>query len=372
MATERNMLDALNQHLVYSNRASTKVVNDIQALFTKESTSIVKAIRDVLDELTEQEVKLLMMGRYSTDSLKELKSLFASWYEFNAKTLPASMVESNLAIADYESKYIGSLYGESVALNAQKVVAATAAVPIVEGRTISVMWDVVAKAIDQKAKDVVIQGVSDGLTNKQILDGLMGIRTRMPNGKYEYVGGVMNSKLTRSQIESNVRTIRNKIAQTAYEETFIALGFEYVKDVATLDGRTSDICKGRDGKVQKVTELTKKPPYHFNCRTVQVGCDKDGKIDGKRPFVADTRSVKNIPKAEREDIIGQVDANTSYPEWFKNQSATFQKEVLGPTKYALYKKGGFTFDKFVDPLGKPYTISELRELDRKTFKELGL
>ena len=169
-----------------------------------------------------------------------------------------------------------------------------------------------------------------------------------------------------------MRTIRSHVSQVAYENTFSALGFDYVKDVATLDGRTTSTCRAIDGRVQKISASMQRPPYHMRCRTVQIGCDKDGSLSGKRPFVADTRSVKNIPKDERGDIIGQVNANTTYPQWFKNQSAEFQKEVLGPTKYKLYKKGGYTMDRFVDELGKPYTIAELRRLDEKTFKELGL
>ena len=124
--------------------------------------------------------------------------------------------------------------------------------------------------------------------------------------------------------------------------------------------------------IQPIDNIKYRPPYHYNCRTVQVGCNKDGKIDGKRPYVADTRSVKDIQKDECADKIGQVDANTNYPEWFARQSASFQREVLGKTKYELYKKGGYTFENFVDNVGNPYTIAELKELDAKTFRELGL
>ena len=99
----------------------------------------------------------------------------------------------------------------------------------------------------------------------------------------------------------------------------------------TLDGRTSSKCQGVAARdlIQPIDNIKYRPPYHYNCRTVQVGCNKDGKIDGKRPYVADTRSVKNIPKDERADKIGQVDANTNYPEWFARQSASFQREALG-------------------------------------------
>lgn len=50
----------------------------------------------------------------------------------------------------------------------------------------------------------------------------------------------------------------------------------------------------------------------------------------------------------------------------------YQKEWLGPKRYKLYKEGQFDFDKFFDPKGRLYTLDELRELDERTFKILGL
>ena len=103
-----------------------------------------------------------------------------------------------------------------------------------------------------------------------------------------------------------------------------------------------------------------------------VGCDAEGDIAGKRPFVMDERKVKDIPKDERKDLIGQLDANTSFKKFFDQTDEFFQKEWLGPARYKLYKEGKYSIDKFVDPQGAMYTLDELKVLDAKTFKELGL
>jgi len=372
MTTEKDMLDALIQHQVYSYRASTKAVNDLNAEFVTASNSFVSKLRDLLDDLTDAEKEALTIGKYTTDNLKEVKALFDDWYQVVATQLPDSFAVSAVALATYEAAYISKLYGEEISLNGDKIYKSAIKKPIVGGQLFDDIWKNLAESTRNKALYAVREGIQNGLNTAQIVQELRGQRVKQASGKFEYVGGIVDD--TRSRIEAATRTIRSHVSQIAYEDTFKALGFDYVKDIVTLDGRTSSTCQGVAARdlIQPIDNITFKPPYHFRCRTVQIGCNKDGKIDGKRPFVADTRSVKNIPKGERKDIIGQVDANVNYPEWFSKQSAAFQKEVLGPTKYDLYKNGGFTFDKFIDPLGKPYTIAELRRLDQKTFARLGL
>lgn len=369
MATEQNMIDALIQHQVYAYRASTKIYNDLNGQFTTGSNQFSSKLRELLDELTDAEKEALTLGRYTTDALREVKSLFNEYYELIAVSLPETFAVSALALAAYESNYISKLYGEEKEIARNKILNQAKKMPVVGGRLYDELWSELAELTRNKALYATREGIQNGLTTAQIINELRGVRTKVGD-KYEYVGGIVEQ--TRHHIEANVRTARSHISNVAMDEMFKVLGFEYVKDVATLDGRTSATCRVRDGVVQKATDIKKRPPYHFNCRTIQIGCDKDGKIAGKRPFVADTRSVKDIPKDERKDIIGQVDANTTYAQFFARQSASFQKEVLGPTKYDLYKKGDFGLDRFVDPLGKPYTIAELRELDAKTFKELKL
>lgn len=372
MATEQNMLDALIQHQVYSYRASTKAVNDLNAGFLTASNSFVSKLRDLLDDLTDAEKEALTIGKYTTDNLKEIKTLFDDWYQVVSVQLPDSFAVSAVALAVYESSYVSKLYGEEIALDGDKIYKSAIKKPIVGGQLFDEIWKSLAESARKKALYAVREGIQNGLNTAQIVQELRGQRVKQASGKFEYVGGIVDD--TRSRIEAATRTIRSHVSQVAYENTFKALGFDYVKDIVTLDGRTSSTCQGVAARdlIQPIDNITFKPPYHFRCRTVQIGCNKDGKIDGKRPFVADTRSVKNIPKNERTGKIGQVDANTTYPQWFAKQSAEFQKEVLGKTKYELYKKGGFSLDKFVDPLNKPYTIAELRNLDSEAFKRLGL
>ncbi|EMP8442903.1 minor capsid protein, partial [Acinetobacter baumannii] len=177
----------------------------------------------------------------------------------------------------------------------------------------------------------------------------------------------------KTDIERTVRTVRSHVANQAYLNSFNQIGFEYVRFVSVLDGRTSKLCASLDGSVWEINDPAKRvPPLHPHCRSILVPVEKEGKLPGERPFVMDERKVKDIPKDERSQLIGQLDANTTFKEFFKKTDDFFQKEWLGPKRYKLYKEGKFDFEKFFDPEGRLYTLDQLRKLDEQKFKELGL
>ena len=369
MTTERDMFDAFIQHQVYSFRASSAVVNELKDKFASESNLIISNIRNIVDDLSDVERTAFLAGNYNTDELKELKILFDEWALVVSSSIPEALLVSSSALVAYEVAYMGKLYGGEVALSASKIISNAKKKPIVNGLLFNEIWRDLGQKVRREAISNVRQGIENGLTTKQIIDSLRGERIKK-NGKYEYVGGLVNK--TNSQIEADVRTVRSYFSQQSYNEVFSALGFEYVKDVATLDGRTSLTCISIDGRVQKKDNKTKSPPYHRRCRTTQLGCDKDGKIDGKRPYVKDTKAVKNIPKDQRGDKIGQIDADVTYKDWFEGLPKDLQKDVLGTTRFKLWESGEVSLDKFVDDNGKPISISELRQIDEDAFKRLGL
>ena len=234
------------------------------------------------------------------------------------------------------------------------------------------VWKNLAESTRNKALYAVREGIENGLTTAQIVNELQGKRTKMQDGSFKYVGGIVE-EVRKNGIEANVRTIRSTIANETMKETYKALGFEYVKFLSTLDFRTTKLCASLDQTVWHIDDPNlRTPPLHYRCRSILVSVRKDGNLEGKRPFVASDKPVSKIPKDQRAEITGQVNADTSFQKWLDRQPKQFQEEYLGKTNYKLYKDGGYTMDRFVDELGKPYTIAELRDLDSRTFKELGL
>jgi hypothetical protein len=88
-----------------------------------------------------------------------------------------------------------------------------------------------------------------------------------------------------------------------------------------------------------------------------------------RPFVADKRRVKDIPKDQRDQIIGTTTAK-SYNEWLKTQPKSFVEDVLGKQKAKLYLDGGLPLDRFVDRAGNELTLEQLAKRESKLFDEV--
>lgn len=364
------MLDALIQHQANAYRASTAIVNELNKQFTTSSNALVSELRDILDDLTNSEKAALTAGKYTTTRLKDFKSAFDVWYQSIAVTLPDIFLASSAAYAAYESAFISSLYGEAVESNADDIVKAFKSTPMAGGALFNDLFSDLAESTRKQALYAVRSGIQSGLSNQEIIAQLRGKRTKVGDS-YEYVGGIVEQ--AKNKIEANVRTARSALANTAYDDTFTALGYQYKKFLATLDGRTTKLCASLDGEIWKADDpALRQTPLHFGCRSILVGVDKDGNIAGKRPFVAADKPISKIPKDERDGLVGQVNANTKFPTWFAKQDEAFQKSWLGDARYKLYRDGGYKIEKFLDPLGKEYTLAELKLLDEKIFKKLGL
>lgn len=143
---------------------------------------------------------------------------------------------------------------------------------------------------------------------------------------------------TRTALQAMANDTR-KLVMEKNEE--LISGYEWV---GTLDRRTCLVCGNLDGKVKKhITDFTDQPPLHFNCRCLIIP-----KIDGYDELDKDdTRASEN----------GEVPADMSYDAWLRTQPEEVQKEVLGKTRYALFKETGSVGD-FVND-GKVIPLKDL-------------
>lgn len=145
--------------------------------------------------------------------------------------------------------------------------------------------------------------------------------------------------------------------------------------VATLDSRTTPICRSLDGKVFPVGEGPR-PPIHMNCRSVRVPVI-DGRGVGTRPADAATeRELAGLRGPARRRavarLVGQVPADTTYAQWLRRQASAFQNEVLGPTRARLFRRGEVDLDGFVDDRGRELTLRQLYEREPGAFQRSGI
>lgn len=371
-SAQKALVDALSQHSAYLYRASSQVVNELTVAFNKLSDAQLMRLSELLGELSDSERKALQSISFSGKSktsknIEEIRAILNEWFKSLDVELFEQFDKSALQLAVYEASYSAKLIaGSAAVVNAEKIYKTVRGTPFAGGQLVEYLFADIAASLRKKVEYVIRDGISQGQTNQQIIQRIKGRKS------LDYKDGLLES--SRSSIERQVRTARSHISNATYIETYKALGYDYVKVVATLDGRTCKYCASIDGTVYAIDD-PRRPrfPVHPHNRTTYAPCDKDGNIAGLRPFVADARKVKDIPKDQRDGIIGQVDANTSFKTWFDDQDESFQRQWLGKSKFELYQKGEYSLDRFADPLNKRgYTLEELKAMDEKTFETVGL
>ncbi|WP_180118500.1 minor capsid protein [Acinetobacter sp. YH12096] len=372
ISAQKALVDALSQHSAYLYRASSQAVNELTAQFNNLSNSQLNRLVDILNELSDSERNALKSLNFSSKAkssknIEEIKTILNEWFKSIDVDLFEQFDKSALQLAVYEASYSAKLVaGTAAVVNAEKIYKTIKKAPFSGGALVDYLFADIAATLRKKVESAIRDGISQGQTNQQIVQRIKGRKA------LDYKDGLLKS--SRESIERQVRTARSHISTATYIDTYKALGYEYVKVVATLDGRTCKYCASIDGDVFSIDDpLRPRFPVHPNNRTTYVPCNKDGEIGGLRPFVMDERKVKDIPKDERKHLIGQLDANTSFKEFFEQSDEFFQRTWLGKSKYELYKKGEYSIDKFADPLNKRgYTLDELKVLDKKTFELLGV
>ncbi|EPM5526277.1 TPA: minor capsid protein [Acinetobacter baumannii] len=361
MATQMSqqaLLDALVSHQAYLYRLSSTEINNLLTQFDSLSNEMISKLRDLLDELSDTERSALMAGQYTTPALKEIRTIIQSWQSTVASALLESFSVSATALAVYEATYQAKTLAEKVIEpNGKTLLNKAKKTPLSGGILLDSIFARIADDTRLRVEQVIRDGLSKDQTNQQIIQRIKGKKA------LNYQDGLLDQ--SRSQIATMVRTARSHVSNVALNETYTAIGVEYVKFIATLDSRTSKICMGYSDKVYKKDESHPVPPLHPNCRSILIPVtDEQGKTIGKRPF---------NNKVNGEGEIGVVDSNTTFKGWFDKQDAAFQKSWLGPSRYKLFKEGKYSLDKFVDPLtGQPFTLAELKKLDEEMFKRLGL
>jgi SPP1 gp7 family putative phage head morphogenesis protein len=163
------------------------------------------------------------------------------------------------------------------------------------------------------------------------------------------------TKMANNQIVTIVRTSVNQVANAASQQVYEAnpdITKKY-KYVATLDSRTSAICRALDGREFEYGKGPT-PPQHFGCRSTTVPV-----IDYEGLGFEPPRPGKRAAKG------GMVNSDTNYGQWLLDQGAAQQQEVLGskaPYFRLLARKYGArdAMAKLVRDDGSEVTLKQLR------------
>jgi SPP1 gp7 family putative phage head morphogenesis protein len=119
---------------------------------------------------------------------------------------------------------------------------------------------------------------------------------------------------------------------------------------ATLDSRTSAVCRGLDGKVFDFG-VGPQPPIHPNCRSVRLAVPDDmTAAEMKRELEVSTRG----PSGKTE-----IKKYQTYGTWLQTQPKEFIESVIGQKRTKMLLDGRITFDKMYTQNGKYLTVEQL-------------
>ena len=244
------------------------------------------------------------------------------------------------------------------------------------------------------------QAVQLGMVQGEPIDDI--VRRVVGTRKQKYADGILAT--TRRDAQTIVRTAVNHVSNTARNYVWDANSDIITARIwtSTLDGRTSAICRARDGQgtpvggnplpagVEPLRPPEAQPPAHMNCRSLMVAYLDGIGLIGNRPTVTDTRTRrrreidfraeakrtgKTIQQVRQEwsaKHIGTAPAKTNYQEFLSRQPASFQDEVLGPTRGKLFRAGGMKVSEFVDRSGNQLTLDQLAQTRPEAFVQAGL
>jgi SPP1 gp7 family putative phage head morphogenesis protein len=384
-ALYRNAID-LNR---YSNSVARRVMNaynDIiidaanQLRTIDELTAPVKAarLRSILAQLKES------LGAWAGDAteitalelqgLTELQSEFVT--EQLRKVLPAgardavrtveispqfaqSVVTTDptqLNVVALSDDLFAAVQGAPATFSLTAAKGATITLP--NGEVLTKAFRGIATDQAERFSQVVRNGLLTGETTPSIAKRLVGqlqFGEQARTVRQLAAAGGELTAMADNQIMSLVRTSINQVANSASMAVYeanqdISKKYRYI---ATLDSRTSSICRALDNQ-EFPYGRGPTPPQHFGCRSTIVA-------------VIDPDILPPSTIAKRASADGPVPINTSYGQWLKDQPLNTQQDVLGASKVPYFNRlvdkygAKDAMAKLVRDDGAELTLEELRK-----------
>lgn len=357
MATNDDILDREISHAIHLQRLSKGMAGRMVAILDKTEAKVLGTLGERLERLDKRGFDT------GPETTKRLEALIVQLQRARAEIWDSVGKELRTEIeefAEYERDFQLRILDEEIPAKVrlltpsmQTIRTAALARPF-QGRILKEWLKDIAADDQRRIRDAIRIGFTEGDTTPNIVRRLRGMSIN------NFQDGVFGK--SKRHIETTVRTALNHTANAARN----AVGqsnadiIKGVRWVSTLDGRTSPICRGRDGKVYAV-DKGPRPPAHPNCRSTTTFITKSFRELGL--------DIDELPPSSRASMDGQVPSDLTYSAWLRKQPREFVNEVLGKTKAGIFLDNPkLTLDKFVDRSGREYTIAELRAREAAPVK----
>lgn len=352
----QDLVDKTVLHQIELHRYSNSVVRRIMTILNRADANISAALIVALEKAP------------ASATVEYLDSLLSSVVVLNTQAYAAAeraISNSMGQLAGFEARWNRSAYqslevaADFATVTAQSAYSAALSRPF-QGRLLKEWMKSIEVGKMTRIRSVVRSGYFEGLTTPQIVQSIRGTKRK------GYLDGVI--EIDRRHAEAVVRTALSHTSATTRDLFFEAnddiLGNEVW--ISTLDGRTSQECRIRDGK--QYTRGAHRPvghslPWgsgpgrlHWRCRSTAVAL-----LKGQTEL-----------SGARASADGPVGVNETYGSWLKRQSASTQDDILGASRGLLFRQGGLSIEKFSNDKGRTLTLDELETRYASAFKKAGI
>ena len=203
------------------------------------------------------------------------------------------------------------------------------------------VWNNTQKVADALKEELMI-GALTGKTEKEMTDSI----------NEQFLSG-------RNKARRLVRTESSYIHNEAHFQAYKDYGIEEYRFVATLDLRTSQICRERDGSVYRVNDKkigVNAPPMHPWCRSTTI-------------MNLDDETMHNLERFARDPVTGErmkVPADETYKEWHQRMVEKHGAEAINTAEKSIknYSSDKVQYQNYINVLGNKFVPDTLEEFQK--------
>jgi SPP1 gp7 family putative phage head morphogenesis protein len=386
MAEEKNASDKLADAFV------THTINLLRLSASEQKATLAalerlenELVRDIANAVGNTPAKMGQMRALLKQTRATIATTYGKISDARAKTLEGLAGVQERKVVNAINRVIQAPVA-TVGMSADQL-KTIAGKTLVTGKYPSEWWSQQSQQLQDAFAVQMRLGMMRGESVEQLVSRVRGTRAA------HYTDGIM--LVRKHHAVALVRTSVLTVANEAKLETFrknqaLIKGVQWL---ATLDARTTPICRALDGKQWAFPELTpighdKVFPgaiAHWNCRSTQISVlrswqelsgpksklkDKEGKPADIGDTIAEKLREKGMPEEQiqkvkvntRASMDGQVSAGLDFEDWLQGKTPVFQDELLGPARAKIWRDGKATISQMTDQNNRPLSLAELRAM----------
>ena len=356
MATVNDkVLDAITGHSVDLTRLEASLQAGVLKQLKVLERDLIKKLKNASLETNSIPLQRKRMQVLLSQTKKTIKEAYV---KIDAKEATNMASVAGIAETQAVSAINGSIEAQVLSVGmSDQMLGSIASNTLIQGAPSREWWSGQATSLQSGFKNIIRQSMLSGETTSNIVNLVRGTEA------LRFKDGLMQTARNKAEalVRTSVQVVANEARMSTYESNRDVV--KYIEWVSTLDSRTSSTCQSLDGSKWAVgtfepvgsnKQTFPGPTAHWNCRSTQVPVLKSWEELGSK------RKFSEVPESTRSSMDGQVSSKISYEDWLKTKGEEFQKEVLGPGKFELWKAKKIGFKDLTNAMGNPLNVAQLK------------